>query len=291
MKKLLISILIIVLVVFAVLLVAKDLILKTAVEQAVTVVTGFKTTLTSFSYQLPSTIQIKGLRIENPAEFEGRTFVEIPEIYASLSLSELLNQKRIHLSEVRLNIQEVYIEKNPQGVSNVSKLTAVANQTKKGPVKPAPSKPGMPFQLDRLELTVRHLTYNDRSNLLAQGGVPSKLSVDLRLEKEVLTNITKPEALVAIIVGRVLNAATLGRVLNIDVDQLVRNSLSDVTEIGKTVGQRAVNELGNAAIQATDLVNKTQVASTVTDATEKAKEQVSGLLGKIGSLVPAEEKK
>ena len=170
---------------------AKDLILKVAVEQAVTGTTGFKTHVDALHYQFPSTIHMEGLAIDNPPGFTEKVFVRIPEIYASLVLPELLQNKGVHLPEVRLNIKEVHLEKNPQGISNVQLLTSVGAKggakKKTAPTTPRPTgekKPGMPFLLERLELTLRNVTYQDRAGMI--GAVPvNKLSMDLRVEKQV----------------------------------------------------------------------------------------------------------
>ncbi len=305
MKKRIISFVLALVVGIPFLAVAKDVLLKLAAEQIVTRITGFKTTLSSLHYGIPSTIQIKGLKIENPSEFQERTFVNIPEIYGSLSLSELIQHKRIHLPEVRLNVQEVHIEKNAQGVSNVEKLASVAKQPQKAQAKPTETKkPSMLFQLDRLELTVHQVTYEDRSGILGGKGIPNKIAMDLRLDKEVVTNIASPDILVSIILAKILNGATLGRVLNIDTDQLVKNSLS--TAAAQTAA--LTKQLTNVTGQAVTLINQTEVTKK-TEAVLKdsvngtkevlgattghAKERVTNLFGKVGSLVPqiTQEKK
>ena len=97
MKKVISGILIVALVVGLGFVVAKDVIIKIVAETAVTMVTGFKTSIKSIHYDFPTTIQIQGLRIENPSEFNTRVFVDIPEIYSSLVLSELLKGKKVHL--------------------------------------------------------------------------------------------------------------------------------------------------------------------------------------------------
>jgi hypothetical protein len=306
MQKILGAILGILIVLVAGVVLAKDIILKTAIEQSVTHVTGFKTTIHSLKYNLPSTIHIEGLQIRNPQGFEAETLIQMPEIFAHLELQQLLSSKKIHLPEVRLNIQEVHIEKNPQGVSNIELLSSVGGK-QPTPAKPAETKPAgeaMPFQLDKLVLTIRNVTYADRSGLIAKAPLPGKaLAVDLNVQEEVFTNITDPKMLVNLILVKILNSATLGRILNIDPKQLLGDNAAQILNSGQQVLNQQVARVGALADQATTQVLDNQVTkkaealvgSSATEAkkvlgstTGAAKEQVSGLFGKIKSLQPGD---
>lgn len=279
------SILGILIVLVVIVVVAKDMILKAALEQSVTILTGFKTTVQSLQYSLPSTLQIKGLEIRNPSGFKEEVFVNMPEIYASLSLQELLQDKKIHLSEVRLNLQEVHIEKNPQGVSNVELLSSVGGKfgAAKQPVpvtQPSGKQERMSFQLDRLELTIRTVSYEDRSGLVGRAPIPGKkVAVDLNVQREVFLNITDSKALVNLILVKIFNSATLGRILDIDPRELLGDNAAKILSSGQQViaqqaaGTRKAEALvGSSVGGAKDVLGST--AGT-------AKEQVSGLFKKL----------
>ncbi len=274
MKKFFGGLLILILAAAVFLIVAKDWVLKAAVEISVSRLTGFETKLADLKYDFPSTIQIKGLEIRNPGGFNQKIFADIPEIYVSLVLPELLKGKSIHLPEVRLNIQEINIEKKADGISNVELLSSVgkgkaAVQAEETGIPSGQKKPAIPFLLDRLELTIRNVGFEDRASLMGAAPVVSKrLSVDLNVQKEVFTNIKDPVLLVNLIVVKVLNSATLGRLLNIDPQKLLGANLSGTLNVGEQL-------LKGSAGTARDVVGETGAA---------VKDQVSGLLGKLKSL-------
>ena len=292
MKKILLFFILLFLTVLVGIVLARDVILKAAVEQAVTGTTGFKTHVDSLHYELPSTLHIEGLGIDNPPGFTEKVFVRIPEIYASVILPELLQGKRVHLPEVRLNIKEVHLEKNPHGISNVQLLSSVGAKggakKKTAPTsRPAgEKKPGMPFLLERLELTLRNVTYQDRAGMI--GSVPvNKLTMDLRIEKQVFVNITDPRTLVNLILTKVLQEGTLGRLMGLDPRQLLDQDLSQFVSTGKEfVGQQAkmlgqqVENVGGTTLQGSVGEAKTLLGST----TNTAQQKLSGFLGKLKTL-------
>lgn len=307
MKKFLGSIFFILVALVIFVVVAKDLILKAAIDQGVTRLTGFNTKVDSLHYSFPSTIEIKGLKIQNPAEFEAKIFADIPEIYISLVFDELIQGKGLHLPEVRLNIQEVNIEKNPQGVSNVELLSSVGGKAKKQPQaeqKPETSQKQMPFWLEKLHLTIRNVGYQDRSGLAKNLPVGNKIAMDLNVKDQVFSDIRDPKVLVNLILMKILNGATIGRLLDIDPQQLLGGTLGGV----QNTLNAGVGTLANEAGKATQAVVNNEIAKTVADnavtqkttellktsgseagqvlgsATSTAKNKLTGLLGKAKSL-------
>ncbi|MFA6601097.1 MAG: hypothetical protein WCU74_08825, partial [Candidatus Omnitrophota bacterium] len=224
MKKFFSTLLLLIVILVAALFVAKDLVIKVAAETAVTAVTGFKTEIGYLKYQFPSTLEIRDLKILNPQGFEQPVFTQIPEIFVSVNLKQILKGQAIHLPEIRFALQEVNLEKNKAGVSNISLLSSAAQkgQGTAGPKQPAgPAKQGkaMPFQLDRFELTIRNIRYQDRSMV-----VPVNLVTDLKVEKQVFENITDPQALVNLILLKIVNGTSFGN-LGISPD-LLQNGLT-----------------------------------------------------------------
>lgn len=309
MRKIIGSLLGIFIVLLVVVVLAKNTILKVAVEQSVTRLTGFKTTVQSLQYNYPSTIHIQGLEIKNPSGFQSEVFTNIPEIYAQLELQELLKGKKIHLPEVRLNLQEVHIEKNAQGVSNIELLSSVGGKKATTteahpPAQPAEKKDAMPFQLDRLVLTIRQVSYEDRSGIIGRAPLPGKkLNVDLNVKEEVFTNITDPQALVNVILVKILNSATLGRILDIDPKQLLGDNAAKVLSTGQEVLTQQTANVTKFAGQAASSVTNAEmtrkaealVGSSVGGAknvlggtASSAKEGVSGMFGKLKALQPGE---
>ena len=288
------------------LIVAKDWVLKAAIEQGVTSITGFQTKVDDLKYDFPTTIQIKGFEIRNPAGFTEKVFVNIPEIYISLVLPELLKGKGLHLPEIRLNIQEVHVEKREDGVSNVELLSSVGGkgaqpgqsaQTQ----QPAGTQKALPFWIERLELTIRNVSYEDRSGILgAAAVVPKKMAMDLNVQNQIYTDIRDPKVLVNLILVKILNSATLGKLLNIKPEELLGDSFVSVMNGGQAILGKGVASLDQTASAITqgEVAKKAEklLQGSVGDAkgvlgstTTAVKDQVSGLLGKL-KTVASEEK-
>ena len=167
----------------------------------------------------------------------------------------------------------------------------------------------LPFLLEKLELTIRNVSFEDRPGILGAASVlPRKLSVDLKVQKEIFTDIKDPVLLVNLIVVKVLNSATLGRLLDIDPQKLLGANLSGALTTGPKLALKEAGaltqELGNATGRATSIVGQAEVsqkaaqllkgsagsAKAAVGATGSAvKDQVSGLLGKLKSLQTEEK--
>lgn len=295
MKKIFFFLFVVILIGFIGAVFAKDLLLKVALEQAVSRLTGFDTHVGSLRYDFPSTLRVEGVEIRNPRGFESKVFTQIPEIYISLVLPELLQGKGTHLPEVRLNIQEVHIEKNSQGISNVELLSSVGGKSQQArPAKPAPQeKAESPFLLERFELTLRKVSFEDRSGLIGKAPLPKRLAVDLNVDKQVFTDIRDPQTLVNLILFKILNSATFGRLLNLDPRKLVGEDLSRTLASGKEfLNKQAVvlnEQLGNVAGQAekAEALFQGSIGQTkglLTDTTSAAKEKASGFLNRLKSF-------
>ncbi len=301
MMKFLMGLVLLVVLLAAGLVVFKDAVVKAAVEIGVTKTTGFYTKIEKLDFDFPKSIQISGLRIHNPEGFEEKIFLDAPEIYISVVLKEALKKEKIHLPEVRLNVQQVNIVKNKDGISNVQMLTSVGGQGAKPAAKPAEPKPAMPFQLDKLVLTMRQVQFYDPSGLPA-GLAPKNLSVDMNVNQEVFTDITDPKALINLILTKIFYGTTFGKLMGLSPD-LLENSLKG----GIATGQKLITTTGEAvAIQAEGAVRDVagqvtaqtpealksaanQATSVLGGAGSTAKDQVSGVFGKLKSTVTAEK--
>lgn len=273
MKKILIVTLALIIFLFVGAVLAKDILLKGILEQSVTGITGFKTKIRGLKYDFPATLLIRDLEIRNPAGFKEPVFTRIPEIYVALVLPELLQGKQVHLKEVRLHLQEVHIEKNAEGVSNVELLSSVGAQQQKAAKKVEP-KPTMPFWLERLELTIRKVSYEDRSGLLGASPVPSRMAYDMNVEKQVFADIRDPNTLVNLILVKIIEGATLGRLLNLNPEKLLGENFSQVLNSGRAFAERQAQALSGQL---------TTVGGQI------APQKISGFFGKLKSLQPGEE--
>lgn len=293
--------------IFALLLITvflfRNWILKTAVETSVTGLTGFKTRIEVFRYNFPATLEIKGLTLQNPGGFKNKISASIPEIYIDLSLGELLRRERVHLRGIKLNIGEVHVEKNAHGVTNVSLLRSAGGSAPRKqtapPKKAAPDRPAMPFLLDRLELTLRTVTFEDYSagKLVPSAVRPEKISVDMKVEKEVFENIQNPQALVNLVLLKIVYGTTFGNLTGLSPGKLQSTLTGAVGSGKKFLGQTAgrmtekaeglVSGAGNtAAQQAQEFLSSrplTDAKNTFADAAEDTKGRISGFVNKLKS--------
>jgi len=224
------------------LVLARDWILKTGMEQAVTRMTGFRTSIRSLHYTFPSTIRIQDLEIMNPRGFEEKVFAVIPEIYASFFLVEFLKGKGVHYGEVRLDIQEVHIEKTAGEISNIELLrTSGQLNPDRRSLPPPETREPLPFLLEQFEFSLRDVTYQDLSGVYGASGLPNKLSVDMKIQRRLYKDIHDPRILVNLIVAEIIREETFGRLLNLDAKDLLGENMFGILNTGQEfVGEQAM---------------------------------------------------
>ena len=282
--KLIAFLLILLLVVGGFVVAAKDAIAKLAFVSAVEGLTGFDTTVGSLHFDFAKAlIHLEGLTLLNPPQYEKRVFAEVPEIYFQMDLPALLRKERVHIQELRLSVQELNIEKTPQGVSNISLLTSVKKSQKKTAAAPPPSakKKGLPFRLDRLELTMRRVSYNDRSSL-----VPKKIGLDVHVQNQVFEGIEDPKSIVNIILMKVMRIAPLEN-LGVNPAEIQNQLKSSVQTLGD-LGGRVLTEGGAQLTEKGEVVGSTIYETgkeTAAQVGSAAKEEIGNLFGKLRSKI------
>ncbi|MBU1043762.1 MAG: AsmA family protein [Candidatus Omnitrophica bacterium] len=259
LKKICIGIVVFLLVLLIVLAVGRNMIVKAAVTTGVKVVTGLNMQVESINIGLMNTLLgINGLVLYNPADFEDKIMMDLPEIYVDYDLGALM-KKKVHLSEVRLDLKEFVVVKNKQGVLNLDSLTAVQTAKKTEPAKKDQPKAvtgeKLQIQIDLMKLKIGKVIYKDYS----KGGEPVikefKINVDEQYE-----NITDPEAVVRIIVVKALANTTLSSLTNFKLGPLTDSLQGSVKDAGKLVGNIAGDALGlgkNVGGTATETVKTT----------------------------------
>ena len=265
---------------------AKDWILKIGMEQAVTRLTGFKTQVRALKYDFPSTIRVQDLEILNPPGFEEKVFAKVPEVYISFFAIEFFQGKGRRFGEIRLFVQEVHMEKNSKGVSNVELL----NLAGYGPKQIWIFANRLPFLVERLELTIRNVSYEDRSGVTATSGSPSQYSMDLNIQNRVYRNIHDPQTLLDLVLFEILRRASFGKLVGLDPEKLLGGAFN--------VGQAFA---GNMAGQASNLVSRAGIPEKAGSAIENsvhgaqvalkgtaaaAGKAASGFFGKLKDLMP-----
>jgi len=165
------TILIGLLVVMLVLGVGKDVIAKIAIEKGANIVTGLSLNIGNLKIGLLKTlVAIKDLKLYNPRGFEDRVMLDMPEIYVDYDFPEIIKGK-IHLYEMRINLQEFVVVKNTKGELNLDALKPVQKEqeakTSTSVVKQDSGKTPA-ILIENLELKIGKVIYKDYS----KGGKP-----------------------------------------------------------------------------------------------------------------------
>jgi hypothetical protein len=218
MKKLIFGIVIVILALFLILLLGKNMIAKIAVEKGVEQVTGLKLKTESFNIGIIKTfVGIKNLKLFNPAEYKDKIMFYMPEIFVDYNLSAMMKRK-VYLEKVRMNLKEFTVVKNDKGQLNLNSLKPI--ETKKEVEKPKKKKkekaPGM--HIDRLELKIGKVIYKD----YYKKETPSVREFNINLDEK-YENITDLNSLVRLIVVKALMNTTIASLANFNIGPLVKD--------------------------------------------------------------------
>jgi uncharacterized protein involved in outer membrane biogenesis len=112
------------------LLLSKDAILKATVEQQIRAQTGMDVNIGRLSLGLLSPIvSIENLTLRNTPEFGGTPFLDIRELHLEYD-RDALAQRKLKVTLLRLNLEELTVVRNSNGTTNISALNG-----------PTPTKP------------------------------------------------------------------------------------------------------------------------------------------------------
>ena len=285
-------ILIIILCVFLVLIIGKNMVIKHVLAGGVKTLTGLKMHIDKTDVGVFSTkIALEGLTLYNPKDFPDKVMIEMPELYVDYDLGAMF-KKNVHLSELRINLKEFVVVRNKDGSLNLDSLKVV-KETKQESAQPdkkvKKAKPDGSFQIDVMSLKIDKVIFKDYS----VGDKPKITEYPVKINEK-FTNINDPKKVAnVIIVKAVLNTA-IGRLTSFDVNALA-TSASDTLKgatkiIGSTAGA-AVDTGKKAAKTATETTK--QVGGKVVDAASDTVNKTTDVIGKVlpfGGKKESEEK-
>lgn len=205
-KQILIVVVVIIALILAVTL-GKDIIAKPVISTTVKAITGLKLEIGYLNIGILKTlIMVKDLKIFNtPAFKQDKVMADIPEIYVAYDLGAFLVGK-IHLGEVRLNLKEMFVVKNEQGILNLDSLKVVENKKKGSRQKKTEMK------IDTLNLKIGKVIYKDYSKNAAK---PQVAVFNLNIN-ETYHNITDTQSLASIILFKALINTSISNITNFD---------------------------------------------------------------------------
>jgi hypothetical protein len=264
MKKIL-KILVIAVAVLAVVSFSKDIIVKFSVEKGVELVTGLKLAIRSMGVGVIKTaVDIKGLKLQNPAGFRDRTMVDMPEIYVNYDLPAVIGG-RIHLPEVHIALKEFVVVKNEKGELNLNSLRAVQAQKQgKSPSQTVSGK-APDIKIDLLMLSIGKVIYKDYS----KGREPDVKEFNINLN-ESYTDIDNPYSLVSLIVVKALMNTTIASLTNFDLNGL-KGTVGENLAKAKKMASGAMTAAKEA------MASSKEQAQRVTETAKKAQDAVKNI--------------
>lgn len=190
-----IKIFVIILVILIGLGIAKDQIIKAAAQVGASRVLGTDVSVGGFSFGiLRQSMRVRAFKIGNPPGFPEGTMLDVTEVGVDYDLSALLSGK-LHFPLVILNLNEMVVVKNPDGVLNVDALKVAGKKEAAPPGKSEkPSKP-LSFKIDVLRLNVNRVVFKDYT----QGKEPLVQVFDVNLKDKTYTDIQSARQLAALI--------------------------------------------------------------------------------------------
>ena len=252
------------------LVLAKNIIAKTAVTSGVKAMTGLDLKIGSMSIGfLKTSLGINDLKLYNPSDFKDRVMVDVPEAYVDYDLGAFL-KNQVHLNEVRLNLKELVVVKNEAGELNLDSLKTAQSQRKsESRPKEAETAGGKAPQIkiDVLELKIGKVVYKDYSKPDQTMVKEYNVNLDERFE-----NITDPNALVSLIMTKALMNTALRGFADFDTQQMQQ----DAQAAAQKAQEAAAEQVAKARQAVQEAADK--AGQTAQEAAEKASKALEGLI-------------
>ena len=184
------SVAVIILVIIGILSV--DTIARFTAERRVRAETGMETKIGKFTVGFASaTIHIENFVMKNPAQFGGETFVDMPELHFEYD-REALRSGKLRFKLVRINIAEIHVVENKDGLRNVDELQK--HQAKSKSSNTSTNRDELPFVfdgIDALDVTLRIARFTNlgdpRKNMATDLGIRNETFNNLKTEMDFQT--------------------------------------------------------------------------------------------------------
>ena len=241
MRKFLLVIVVLLVVLVAGVIFARNFLAKSIIEKAVEHVAGVDIKIDRVNLDLLNTnIEVKGIELLNPRGFETRLLANVPELFIDYDLKALFF-KKIHLYQVKLNLKELFVEKNELGELNIhSPKKEKASQLHKEEKEVVASRkaPALEFNIDVLELTISKAIFKDYS----QGRPPVVREFHVNIEKAIFRNVSDPKEIMGIITTRVLVNTAIAKLTSLG-PETIEEDLEDVLKKGADILKQTLEDL------------------------------------------------
>jgi hypothetical protein len=217
MKKIAISILILVICAVIVLVAARNIIVKTVIKKGIEGAAGLKVEIKKIDIGLfKPAVEIQSLKIYNPAGFTERLMADIPQIYVDYDLAGFF-QNKVHLKELKIEIKEVSAVLDKSGKLNFNSLALLMP-------KPGGNKPPE-VKIDELSLNIGKVVY--KGYLPALGGTGGELILNI---KETFHDVTDPLKLTRNILNSILARIGIADFAKLDIPGEITQMKQKVVE-------------------------------------------------------------
>jgi hypothetical protein len=248
MKKLGIIVAIVV-AVFVLLFLFKNILIKAAVEGGAKKATGLELTIEDMDVGLlASKVDITDMRLLNPAGFPDKVMIDIPKFLVDVELASFF-KGGAHVETIVLDLKELMVVRNKDRKLNLSALKSVSEkqQKERKPVEQEEEKKTPQVVIDMLVLKIGKVTYKDYS----WGTKPFTKTFTIGIN-EVYRDIDDPEKLVNLIIVRALQKTNIAQLANFDLGSLkadVGDTLKTVEKAATEAGEKELEDLEKSATE------------------------------------------
>lgn len=238
MKKIAL-ILIILIVLITSLSIVKDALIKISIQSIVYMSTGLRVDIGGLKTSIPGTfIRISNAVILNPANFDDKIMLDIPEIYIDYDLPAML-RKKIHLNDLRINLREFIVVKNKDARTNLDYIKTFKQKEDVKQKKGSKDSVSPNLQIDNLTIKIGKIIYKDYFQAEEPVVSQYKINIDSRYK-----NIKNVDEIVRAIVTRALINTAIGGLPDFTkFRSTVSGEVQSTLESTKDVLKKKVDEL------------------------------------------------
>ncbi len=235
-------------VVLVVLVLARNVVVKAAVENGAKIVTGMPLSMGKLDLNFQkSFVDLENLVVQNPAGFYDTELVDIPKILVDYNLSDILKGK-VHLENIEFDMRQFTVVKNEKWELNLDRLKALQG-TQKAPAQTKKQEPqtpakAMPVQIDMMRLKIGKVVYMDYSK-----GTPSTKEFLINLDQS-YQNITDLNSVVRLIVLKAMMSSGISNLVNFDIGGLegtLTGAFNTSTKLAAEAAAKSLDALKTAA--------------------------------------------
>jgi len=246
------SVLIVLTVIFAV----KDTLIKIAVEKTVQHVVGLRLKMSELKFGILNPIvDIKNLKLYNPAGYQDRVLLDMPEIYVNYDLLSFF-KGRVHLPEMKINLKKLVVVKNREGKLNLDALKFTKSDEKKKTERKK-SNGALGLKIDTLKLKIDKAYYKDYSG----GGSAVVKEFNVNVD-ETYSDIEDLTALVSLIVVKTLSRTTITSMASFEIYKLKNNIKDVLAHPSKIIPVEKVSEIKGTLKEVTSVFSGSLMTSS-----------------------------